>query len=148
MSQINLHTCTQNAPMLYGERLRLAIEKRSQELQREIAPKELAVIADCKVQNIYMILNNTKGGDQMLGALAHSRVARFLRVNADWLVEEIGEMEPGAGAATSPWSQAARDIADLYDTIPIPEKVKRIQAFNAATTAILQVLRPDQASGS
>ena len=133
--------------MLYGERLQIAIEKRSKELGREIARKEVADVADRSVQNIGMILNNAKGQDQVLGALAHARVSRLLRVNPDWLLEEIGEIEPTAGATHSNWSSAAQDIADLFDSIPASDKIKRIQAFNAATTAILEVLQSGEAKG-
>lgn len=133
--------------MLYGERLKLAIEKRSRELQREIAPKEIAAIAERSVQNIYMILNNSKGDDQVLGARAHSNVARFLRVDPEWLLNEVGEIEPTQAAAPK-WSSAAQDIADLFDAIPVTDKVRRAEAFNGATTAILKALRPEQAKDS
>lgn len=133
--------------MLYGERLQLAMEKRSQEVGREIARKEIAAVAGRTVQNIGMILSNAKGDDQTLGALAHARVARFLRVNPDWLLEEIGDMEPDRLASAKNLSQAAQDIAELFDTIPTSNKVGRIKAFNDATTAILRVLSPE-AKGS
>jgi len=125
--------------MLYGERLKLAMDKRSGELGREVTRKEVAEVAGCSVQNIGMILTNAKGDDQVLKTLAHARVCRFLRVNPDWLLEEIGDIEP----AQSPGlSQSAQDIAELYDTIPTTNRIGRIQAFNEATMAIMRVLKP------
>lgn len=129
--------------MLYGERLKMAMEKRSGELGREVTRKEVAEVAGCSVQNIGMILTNAKGDDQVLKTLAHARVCRFLRVNPDWLLEEIGGMDP---VANSPGlSQSAQDIAELYDTIPVSNRMGRIQAFNEATMAIMRVLRPSAA---
>lgn len=134
--------------MLYGERLKLAMEKRSKELGREITRKEIAAIAGRTVQNIGMILTNAQGEDQTLAAVAHARVSKFLRVSSDWLLEEIGDMEPAAPGADSTMSQAARDIAELFDTIPASDRLGRIKAFNEATTAIMKVLQSSGATGS
>ena len=38
----------------------------------------------------------------------------------------------------------AMEIAALYDMIPLASRIKRVQAYNAATAAILQVLESDQ----
>jgi hypothetical protein len=135
--------------MLYGERLKLSIEKRGRELGREVAPKEVAQVAGCSVQNVYMVLNNSKGADQVLGALAHARVARFLKVSPDWLLEGSGSMEqPPQAQGESNYSEAAQDIAALFDTIPQTNRVGRVEAFNQATAAILRVLRGGPASGA
>ena len=130
--------------MLYGERLKLAMEKRSKELGREVTRKEIAAIAGRTVQNIGMILTNAQGEDQTLAAVAHARVSRFLRVSSDWLLEEIGDMEPAAPGADSTMSQAA----ELFDTIPASDRLGRIKAFNEATTAIMKVLQSSGATGS
>lgn len=128
--------------MLYGERLQIAIAKREKELGREIKNQELAKVAGCKPQNFHMMWKaNEIGKDQVLNAVAHARLCKFLRVSPDWLLEEIGEIEPEIGSSNCNLSQAAQDIGDLFDTIPVSDKIKRINAFNDATTAILKVLQ-------
>lgn len=133
--------------MLYGERLKLAMEKRSRELGREVARKEVADVAGVSPQNIGMILTNAKGNDQVLGAVSHARVSRFLRVSSDWLLEELGPMEPDQSEKT-PLSQSALDMALLYDSIPQSNVIGRVQAFNEATMAIIKVLKSSEANYS
>ena len=133
--------------MLYGERLKIAMDRRSKELGREVARKEVAEVAGVSPQNIGMILNNSKGNDQVLAAVGHARVCRFLRVNPDWLLEEIGDIEPNKSARI-PLSQSAQDMADLFDSIPQSNTMGRVQAFNEATLAIIKVLKSGEASDS
>jgi transcriptional regulator with XRE-family HTH domain len=128
--------------MLYGERLKLAMDKRSRELGREVARKEVAEVAGVSPQNIGMILNNSKGNDQVLSAVGHARVCRFLRVSSDWLLEEVGDIEPNQGGKSTV-SQAAQDIANLFDSIPKSNTMGRVRAFNEATLAIIKVLQSD-----
>jgi transcriptional regulator with XRE-family HTH domain len=137
------------AKMFYGERLKIATQKREKELLREITQTELANVAGCKPQNFSMIAKaNLDGKDQTLNALAHARVCRFLKVNPDWLLEEVGEMDSSGSTSACNLTQAAQDIGDLFDTIPVTDRLKRINEFNAATTAILKVLQPGEASDS
>jgi len=128
--------------MLYGERLKLAIESRQDVIGRNITRLELAGVAGCSRQNIGMILTNAKNVDQKLSSESHSAVAAFLRVNPDWLLNEVGEMLPPAPAnAPSHLSPAAIEMGVLYDLIPADDKIRRAMAFNLATTAIMQVLQ-------
>lgn len=135
----NSHTV---APMLYGERLALAMQHRSDVLGREISRKEVAEAAGTSVQNIGMILTNAKGRDQTLRTDSHAKVAAFLKVNSEWLLHGTGPMElrPAVSAPTT-LSSAAVELAALFDMIPIEDKVRRAMAFNAASTAIMQVLQ-------
>lgn len=130
------------APMLYGERLALAMQHRSDVLGREISRKEVAEAAGTSVQNIGMILTNAKGRDQTLRTDSHAKVAAFLKVNSEWLLHGTGPMElrPAVSAPTT-LSSAAVELAALFDMIPIEDKVRRAMAFNAASTAIMQVLQ-------
>lgn len=128
--------------MLYGERLALAMLQRGEMLGREITRKEVADAAGTSVQNIGMILKNAKGRDQNLRTESHAKVAAFLKVNSAWLLDETGPMElrplVSAPATLTP---AAVELAALFDIIPTDDKVRRAMAFNAASTAIMQVLQ-------
>lgn len=130
------------APMLYGERLALAMKHRGDVLGREITRREVADVAGTSVQNIGMILTNAKGRDQTLRTESHAKVAAFLKVNSDWLLQGIGPMElrPAVSAPTT-LTPAAVELAALFDMIPVDDKVLRAMAFNAASTAIMQVLQ-------
>lgn len=143
--KLNLQMCGYRAHMLYGERLKMAMERRSTMLGQEVARKDVAAVAECTVQNIGMILNNSKGVDQTLTAKSHAAVADFLKVNPEWLLTGTGPMEVQRPSAPSELSPAAIEIAVLFDLIPVADKIKRAQAFNAATTAILQVLQSGSA---
>ena len=130
------------APMLYGERLALAMKHRGDVLGREVTRREVADVAGTSVQNIGMILTNAKGRDQTLRTESHAKVAAFLKVNSDWLLQGIGPMElRPAVSAPSTLTPAAVELAALFDMIPVDDKVLRAMAFNAASTAIMQVLQ-------
>lgn len=134
--------------MLYGERLQLAMDKRGEALGRCIERKEVANVAQRSVQNIGMILTNAKGRDQKLATEAHEAVAAFLKVNSRWLLTGEGQMEASAQVnAPTELTPAAIELAVLFDMIPQDDKLSRAKAFNAASTAIMQVLQ-DAASKS
>jgi len=128
--------------VLYGERLKTAMDRRAQVTGQAVTRKDVAKAAGCKVQNIGMILNNAKGRDQKLGAAAHAAVSAHLKVNLHWLATGSGPVEPTSllQAATK-LTPAAVELAALYDMLPASDKVARAQAFNLATTAIIQVLQ-------
>lgn len=128
--------------MLYGERLLLAMRKRSDVLGQEITRKDVARVAGVSVQNIGMIITNAKESDQKLRTEAHDKVATYLKVSSKWLLSEEGPMEPDASVnAPSELTPAAIELAVLFDMIPMADKISRAQAFNAASTAIMQVLQ-------
>lgn len=128
--------------MLYGERLLQAMQKRSEALGREIERKDVAGAAGTSVQNIGMILTNAKGRDQKLRTEAHEKVAAYLKVNSRWLLTGEGQMEqPPAINAPTELSPAAVELAVLFDMISQSDKLSRAKAFNAASTAIMQVLQ-------
>lgn len=128
--------------MLYGERLLLAMQKRSEMLGREIERKDVAQAAGTSVQNIGMVLKDAKGRDQKLRTEAHERVASFLKVNSRWLLTGEGPMEQGSAvSAPTELTPAAIELAVLFDMISQSDKLSRAKAFNAASTAIMQVLQ-------
>jgi len=89
-----------------------------------------------------MIINNTRGTDQKLGTQAHAAVAEYLKVSPEWLLNEEGSMEPRTSVnAPTELTPSAIEIAVLFDMIPLSDKIKRAQAFNAASMAIMQVLQ-------
>ena len=133
--------------MKYGDRLKRAMDYRGDMIGREITRKEVAVVAGCSVQNIGMILTDSKKKDQRLLAKGHAAVSAFLKVRADWLLSGQGGMEPSSVAsAPSELTSAAIEIAVLFDMIPSGDRIRRAQAFNLATTAIMQVLQSSPAS--
>ena len=128
--------------MLYGERLQLAMDKRGEAIGRVIERKEVANIAKRSVQNIGMIITNAKDRDQKLSTEAHEAVAAFLKVNSRWLLTGEGPMEVSVQVnAPTELTPAAIELAVLFDMIPQAEKLSRAKAFNAASTAIMQVLQ-------
>lgn len=128
--------------MLYGERLLLAMRKRSEALGQDIERKDVARVAGTSVQNIGMIITNAKGRDQKLRTESHAAVAAYLKVSSAWLLNGEGPMEPKAAvSAPTELTPAAIELAVLFDMIPQAEKIRRAQAFNAASTAIMQVLQ-------
>ena len=128
--------------MLYGERLQLAMDKRGEAIGRVIERKEVANVAKRSVQNIGMIITNAKERDQKLSTEAHEAVAAFLKVNSRWLLTGEGPMEVSVQVnAPTELTPAAIELAVLFDMIPQAEKLSRAKAFNAASTAIMQVLQ-------
>ena len=79
--KLNLQMYGYRKDMLYGERLKMAMDRRSEMLGQEVTRKDIATVAECSVQNIGMILNNSKGVDQTLTAKRHAAVADYLKVN-------------------------------------------------------------------
>lgn len=128
--------------MTYGERLKLAIDRRGDTLSRDISRKEIAAVAGCSVQNIGMILSGAKGPDQKLSTESHAKVAAFLKVNPNWLLDGTGNMDPASGViAPSELTPSAIEIGVLFDMIPSSDKIRRARAFNNATDAIIAVLQ-------
>lgn len=128
--------------MLYGERLQQAMQKRSATIGRDIERKDVAKAAGTSVQNIGMVLTNAKGRDQKLRTEAHEKVAAYLKVNSRWLLTGEGEMDQATAInAPSELTPAAVELAVLFDMIPQSDKLSRAKAFNAASTAIMQVLQ-------
>lgn len=128
--------------MLYGERLQIAIKRREDQIGRKITRLELSKVADCSRQNIGMILTNSIKKDQKLSSESHSAVASFLKVNPDWLLSETGSIDPPNSVnAPSDLSAAAIELAALFDMIPASDRISRAQAFNSASTVVMQALK-------
>lgn len=118
------------------------MDKRGEAIGRVIERKEVANIAKRSVQNIGMIITNAKDRDQKLSTEAHEAVAAFLKVNSRWLLTGEGPMEVSVQVnAPTELTPAAIELAVLFDMIPQAEKLSRAKAFNAASTAIMQVLQ-------
>lgn len=128
--------------MRYGERLKIAMEWRGQQLGREIGRKEIADAVGVTRHNIGLILTGAQGADQKLNSESHAKAAAYLKVNPDWLLSEVGEMITSPIAnAPSELSAAAIELAALFDMVPKDDKINRAKAFNAASSAIMQVLQ-------
>ena len=133
--------------MRYGERLKLAMESRSSQLQRKIGRLELAKAAGVTRHNIGLILTGAQGPDQKLNSDSHAKAAAYLKVNPDWLLNEIGEMHQAQAInAPNELSAAAIELAALLDMIPQEDKIKRARAFNAASSAIMKELQSARAT--
>lgn len=143
---MNLQMFGYRADMLYGERLQVAMNMRSDTLGQAVTRKQIAEVAKCSVQNIGMLINNSKGVDQKLSTESHAAVAEFLRINPEWLLNGTGPIAPARPHAPTTLSPAAIEIAALFDMIPQSDKIRRAQAFNAATSIILQELQAEAAN--
>lgn len=74
-------------------------------------------------------------------------LAQALGVSHAWLAYGKGEMlarEPAQGQRQN--SPEAQQIADLFDLIPVRDKIRRAQAMAAAINSILAVLPPQRAT--
>lgn len=128
--------------MLYGERLLLAMQRRGEVTGLDVDRKDVARVAGTSVQNIGMVINNAKGRDQKLRTSSHAAVADYLRVRSDWLLTGQGEMElPRPEDAPTELTPAAVELAVLFDLVPVSDRVRRAQAFNGASMAIMQLLQ-------
>ena len=135
--------------MSYGKRLQIAMDALSQLRGIEVTRLELSQAAGCSRQNIGMIITGAKGEDQKLSSQKHAKAAAFLRVNPDWLLTGEGSMQP-APAIEKPeeLSPSALQLAELYDLIPARDKIRRAEAYNMASAAILSVLQRDSSSAT
>lgn len=74
-------------------------------------------------------------------------IAARCGVAIEWLAYGKGEMlarEPAQGQRQN--SPEAQQIADLFDLIPVRDKIRRAQAMAAAINSILAVLPPQRAT--
>ena len=135
--------------MLYGERLKIAIERRSATIGREISKSELARAVGCSPQNISMILSHARGDDQKLSSDRHTKAAHFLRVNPHWLATEEGAIDLASNQVAAPVDTAQsainniapdlQAIIQLVNAIPMP--VRRDALF-AASQVLIGYLLP------
>lgn len=84
------------------------------------------------------------GSTKTLKAETAAKLQAATGYSAVWLVTGKGEKlagskTPGVFDSLTP---GALDIAALYDLIPVRDQIKRVEAYNAATAAILAVLKP------
>ena len=129
----------------YGERLLEAMKVRGDELGQKVSRLDVARVAECSRQNIGMILTNSKGVDQQLSVTSREAVAAYLKVNTRWLATGQGPMK-GVDVARPPvlpFSQAALQLAELFDMLPHSDRLRRAKAYSAASRAILDVLEAE-----
>lgn len=127
--------------MTYGKRLNQAMEARG------VARRELATAIGCTPQILGIVINSSEEKDRKLNTENHAAAVMRLSVSSDWLLHGRGTMEPTEPQATSKEATpGAMEIAILYDLIPVGDRIKRAQAWNAATRAILDVLQSEPAS--
>lgn len=133
--------------MSYGQRLQLAMDSLGRLRGWEVTRLELSVAAGCSRQNIGMIITGAKGEDQKLSSDKHAKASAFLKVNPDWLLTGEGPMYlDSVKKRPDELSPSAQEIAELYDMIPAHDRIRRAQAYNKATAAILDVLQRNSSS--
>lgn len=92
------------------------------------------------------IAQSTISTAERLGASSTDTVtyAKACGVSAVWLASGDGPMvgDPGPTTEIDLLSDGALEIAAYYDLIPTSNRIKRVQAYNAATAAIRAVLEP------
>ena len=133
--------------MLYGERLKIAIERRSATIGREISKSELARAVGCSPQNISMILSHARGDDQKLSSDRHTKAAHFLRVNPHWLATEEGAIDlasnqahHGADTAQAAINTIANDVQVIMRILDAVPPDRRGDAVEAVLTVLVQYL--------
>jgi transcriptional regulator with XRE-family HTH domain len=112
--------------MKYGERLRAA-RKHAKLSQAALA--EAVGIAQPSVQYLEDIANDAQGSEHT------ARFARVCKVSADWLSDEIGEMEPTSYMITDPRIAA---IARMLEEERADYLVDKIQKDLAADIELMR----------
>jgi hypothetical protein len=72
----------------------------------------------------------------------HTKIEQTLDQPRGWVAGDVMPFE-----APSELSPSAIEIAVLFDMIPSRDRIRRAQAFNLATAAIMQVLQSASANG-
>lgn len=135
--------------MTYGQRLQLAMDSLGKLRGWKVTRLELSDEVGCTRHNIGMILTNSKGKDQKLSSESHAKAAAFLKVNPDWLLTGEGQMyDDLAKEKLEELSPTAQALGELYDLIPLRDKIRRAEAYNTASAAILAVLQRDSSSAT
>lgn len=85
------------------------------------------------------------GTTKSLKAITANRMQEVTGYSATWLVTGKGEKLVGLLPAQdfAGLTPGAIEIAALYDMIPVSNRIKRVQAYNTATAAILAVIELD-----
>jgi hypothetical protein len=125
-------------------------KKRLGELMqvKGIGRQELATAIGISYQGVRKVFDS----DGAFGSENNLKAAEYFGVNPKWLATGEGnklsvsyELQGEAGVyVKSPVDQAspsAMEIALLFDLIPATDRIRRIQAYNAATSAILRILQ-------
>ena len=127
--------------MTYGKRLESALKHAGKKR------KDLAKVLDYTPQAIGMVITGGGKAERRLSFESNQIAAKFLGVREQWLGKgEEPMLEPEAPKESSqqatelPLSQGAIEIALLFDMIPQSEKIRRSQAYNTATSAIIAVI--------
>jgi transcriptional regulator with XRE-family HTH domain len=86
------------------------------------------------------------GATRSLKAETAAKIEAATGYSAAWIVSGNGEKlvksSTGPRRMGDGLSPGAIEIAALYDLIPIGDQIRRVQAYNAATAAILSILEP------
>jgi transcriptional regulator with XRE-family HTH domain len=113
-----------------------------------IGRSELASAIGISYQGVRKVFDS----DGAFGSENNLKAAEYFGVNAKWLATGEGSklakdysLNGASGAyqigPNAPASPAAMEIALLYDLIPADDRIRRVQAYNAATAAILNILQ-------
>lgn len=88
------------------------------------------------------------GTTKSLKATTAARMQEVTGYSATWLVTGLGEKMANVVVAQdfSGLTPGAIELAALYDLIPVSDRIKRVQAYNAATSAVLEVLQGESAT--
>ena len=88
------------------------------------------------------------GSTKSLKATTAARMQEVTGYSAAWLVTGLGEKMANAVVVQDfdGLTPGAIELAALYDMIPVSDRIKRVQAYNAATAAVLAVLQGEAAS--
>ena len=115
----------------------LAERAKARRIELGITQEDVARVSGLKQSDVSKIESGRiQKTTEMIG------LARALRCNAIWLAHGQGDMLPSANtpAAQPMQTPGAIELAELYDMIPVSQRIKRAQAFAAAAAAIVAVI--------
>lgn len=142
--------------MNYGQRLNAALKAAKK------SRKDLSDQIGISPQAIGMVITSAGGKERSLSTENHTKAAKYLGVNPNWLATGAGEMfgadyklvaEAGRYEIASVQrpnepSPSAMELALLFDEIPASDRVRRARAYAAASAAILDVLQEKPSRGA
>jgi hypothetical protein len=114
-----------------------------------IGRTELASAIGISYQGVRKVFDS----DGAFGSENNLKAAAYFKVNPQWLATGEGERSIApveqhdySRQQGEPASPTAMEIALLFDLIPTTDRIRRTQAYNAATAAILNILQSKPAT--
>lgn len=124
-------------PVLMSTVENLATRARKRRIELGLKQAEVARASGLKQSDVSKIENG-----KIQKTTAMIGLAKALQCNPRWLAYGQGGMIVEAASANpeTELTPGAVDLARLYDMLPVHDRIRRAQAYAAATAAIVEVL--------